>query len=360
MKYILFAGGIGTRMWPASRVKHPKQFNSVLNGKSSLELMFDHLIQIANPSDIFVSTNNEYVQMVKERLVDLPEENIFQEPAMRDLGPAVGYAIGVLNLKFPNEPVAILWCDDLIKNRESFHKVLKMAEDYSLQNTNKFIYIGVHPLFADQNKGWIKYGNVITHQNGISMYDFVNWHYRPPLELAQSYFHDGLHAVNTGYFVTTPNFVMNLYQQFAPQMFNQLNEIIASWNTDKHSELLNQIYPNLEKISFDDLIVSKTSSIDGVVLVADFGWYGFGDWESIKTALQESPQDVVTNGNVYPVNSKDCLVYSYTDQLVTPIGLEGMIVVVTQDAVMLCPQSEIPEVKKMLKNFKGTELEKYT
>ena len=360
MKYILFAGGIGTRMWPASRVKHPKQFNQVLDGKSSLELMFEHLVSRASVDDIYVSTNQDYVQMLRDHLPNLPENHIFSEPAMRDLGPAVGYTVGILNQISPNEPVTILWCDDLIKNRTTFHKVLQLAQEYSLQQPNQFIYIGVKPLFADQNKGWIKYGKAIKHQNGISMYEFVDWHYRPPLEITQSYFKDGEHAINTGYFVTTPAFVMSLYQKFAPEMNDQLQKIINSWGNPDHQTILSEIYPQLEKISFDDLIVSKTSAQDGVVLVADFGWFGFGDWESIKSALQESSSDVVTNGNVYPVDSKNCLVYSYTDQLVTAIGLEGMVVVVTPDAVMVCPQSEIPQVKKMLKGFAGTEFEKYT
>ena len=310
MKYILFAGGIGTRMWPASRVKHPKQFNEVVDGKSSLELMFDHLASRTSADDIYVSTNHAYVEMVEKLLPTLPKDHLFSEPAMRDLGPAVGYVIGILNKVSPNEPVAILWADDLIKKRASFHKILNMAENYSRLHPNQFIYIGAKPLFVDQNKGWIKYGNAITHQNGISMYEFVDWHYRPPLEIAQSYFQDGVHAINTGFFVTTPSFVMSLYEKFAPDMNSQIQRLIETWQTAEHEQVINEVYPNLEKISFDDLIVAKTSPQDGVVMVADFGWYGFGDWEAIKTALQDTPTDVVTHGNVYSVDSKDCLVYS--------------------------------------------------
>lgn len=360
MKAVIFAGGIGTRMWPLSRVKTPKQFNPVINDQSTLQLMVDNVTKKWTIDDVYVSTNMDYVEMVKERLPNLADDHIFQEPAMRDLGPAVGYAMAVLHEFDPNEPVAILWSDDLVKKQDVFGKVLTLAEDYLRENPHQIVYIGQKPLFADQNKGWIHRGKAIKHYNGISMYQFKDWYYRPPQELAEEYFRSGEHAVNTGYFVTTPGFVMDLYKKFAPDMHTQLLELASSRSKNDHHDQMKRVYPSLEKISFDDLIVSKTSPEDAVVMIADLGWYGFGDWEAIKEALQEQPDDVVTQGTVYHRNSKDCLIYNYTNQLVTTIGIDHMLVIVTQDAIMVCPKKDVPEIKKMLKDFEGKDLEKFT
>lgn len=360
MKAVIFPGGIGTRMWPLSRIKTPKQFNPVLKNKSTFELMVDHIVSKWSIEDVFVGTNVDYVGMVKERVPSLLDDHIFKEPAMRDLGPAVGYAMFVLNKLAPDEPVAILWADDLVKKSDVFVKLLGLAEDYLKENPRQLVYIGQKPLFPDQNKGWIHRGKAIKHYNGISMYEFKDWYYRPPLELAEEYFRSGVHAVNTGYFMTTPGFIVSLYKKFAPEMYTQLETLVSTWGTSEHDEAMRKIYPLLDKISFDDLIISKTSPEDAVVMVTDLGWYGFGDWESIKEALQEQPQDVVTKGLVKHRNSTDSLIYNYTGQLVTGIGLDHMLVIVTEDAILICPKKQVPEIKKMLKEFEGTELEKYT
>lgn len=360
MKVVLFAGGIGTRMWPVSRVATPKQFNPVLKNKSTVELMAENFKGLVDDEKMYVATNAEYAEIVDTKLDCVDSNRIFRETAMRDLGPSVGHAMSILAMDDPDEPVAIIWSDDLIKDKKSFQGVLKLAAEYLLEHPNQLVYIGHKPQFADQNKGWIHFGKAIKHYNGTSMYEFKDWNYRPPLRLAEEYFRDGEHAVNTGYFVTTPGFVMELYKEFAPGMYKQLQEMTGTWGTDAYQKTMEELYPKLDKISFDDLIVEKTSPDDAVVMVTDFGWYGFGDWQSIKEALQTSPNDNVIKGNVHAVDSKNCLIYNYTDQLVTPIGLEGMNVVVTPDAIMICPHEAIPEVKKMLKSFTGTELEKYT
>ena len=360
MRVVIFAGGIGTRMWPLSRVNTPKQFNPVLDNKSTLELMYQNLAGLVPDDKIFVSTNKQYVDLVSQKLPQLPPSNIFQEPQMRDLGPAVGYAIAVMNQIDPDEPVAILWSDDLIKKADLFRKLLDFAAGYLKQHANQLVYVGQQPLYADQNKGWIKRGQALKHYQGISMYQFLEWHYRPPLALAQQYFKSGNYAVNTGYFVSTPRFIMHLYQQFAPEMYQQISKLAASWGQKQHHKHLSRIYPKMEKISFDDLIVSKTAPEDAVVLMADLGWYGFGDWQSIKQALQISPNQNVTHGHVHTHNAADNLIYNYTDQLVTVVGCDELVVVNTPDALLVCHQDAIPDIKAMLKTFKQTELEKYT
>jgi mannose-1-phosphate guanylyltransferase len=360
MKAVIFAGGVGTRMWPVSRTKTPKQFEPLVGDKSTIELFYDQIKGFFKRENIYISTNAKYVSLLKARLPKFPIENLLLEPARRDLGPAVGYTAMILNQIAPREPWAVLWSDDIFKKPRAFIKVLETCENIVSNNPDQVVYIGQKPLFPDQNKGWIHRGIPIKHHDGISVYKFLGWHYRPPLETVKKYFRSGRWAVNTGDFVTTPQFVAKLYHQYAPEMFEGLQRIAQTWGKSNHQRVLKNIYPKLEKISVDDLISARVNSRQAVVLVANMGWYGFGDWQAIKEALQESKKDNIIRGLSFDRNSKDSLIYNYTNQLVTTIDLEGMLVVATKDAILVCPQESVPEIKKMLKDFEGTKLEKYT
>ena len=143
-------------------------------------------------------------------------------------------------------------------------------------------------------------------------------------------------------------------------MYSKLVELQVSYGTPTHQKKLEKIYPAFKKISFDDAILAKLSPQKAVVLSADLGWSDIGTWEALKEALQTSPNQNLTRGRVVCFNSKNSLVYGFTDQLVTAIDVKGMVVVVTSDAVLVCPQESIPEIKKMLASFVKTKLERYT
>lgn len=347
-------------MWPVSRSKTPKQFEPLIDGKSTIELFYAQMKAYFGLENIFIATNKEYLNLLRKKLPLVPNKNILLEPARRDLGPAVGYAAALINQMSPDEPLAILWSDDLFKKIDSFYKAFDIAREYLESDPYKYLYIAQNPLFPDQNKGWIHFGKVVKHINGTTLNKFIDWHYRPPLELTKRFFRDGKHAVNTGDFVTTPKHVMNLYQKYAPKMYTELQRIAGAWGGKNFDRLLNEIYPQLEKISHDDLIAVQTGPEDALVVLGDFGWYGFGDWEAIKEALQNSPQDVVSQGKIVDRNSKNSLIYNYTDKLLTTINLEDMLVVNTKDALLVCPKTAVPEIKKMLKDFEGTVFAKYT
>ena len=360
MKAIIFAGGIGTRMWPLSRQATPKQFEKIIEGKSTLQMTVERLLPEFSYEDIFISTGKRYVEVVKQQLPELPEENIIGEPEMRDVAPAVGYVMAVLNKKFPNTPTAILWSDHLVKNVDQFKLALTTGAEYLKEHKNKIVFLGQKPRFASQNLGWIHFGKKIAEINGLKLQAFKDWHYRPELDTAKEYLESGKHAWNPGYFIVTPSFVMKQFKLHAEEMFTQLSELADSFGTKKHIKILDKIYPQFEKISFDNLIVEKIKPSEAVVISVDLGWSDVGAWEALKEALQSSPDQNITHGNVRTRNTNDSLVYAYTDQLVTTIDLDGMVVVVTDDVILVTKKDSIPEVKKMVNELKESGLEHYT
>lgn len=359
MRIVIFAGGVGTRMWPLSRKSTPKQFEKIVGDKSTLQLAVERVRPEVDYSNIYISTGAQYVETVRAQLPELPKENVIGEPEMRDVGPAVGYLMSILAKKDPWGPVAILWSDHLVEHIDRFKDAISAGAQYVTENKENFVFIGQKARFANQNLGWIEHGEKITEINGIQLRKFVSWHYRPDLETAEKYYASPNYSWNPGYFVLAPQFVLDQYKKHAPDMYAGLVKLQDSYETPNHLKVLGEVYPNLEKISFDDAVVTKTEPEKAVVLTVDLGWSDIGTWEALKEALQKTPAENLIKGNVATYETTNTVVYNFTNQLVSTIGLEGMVVVATADVIMVAPQSKIPQIKKLIETFIGTPNEKY-
>lgn len=360
MKIIIFAGGVGTRLWPLSRKRTPKQFEKIIDNKSTLQLTVERLMPTFNPKEIFISTGERYVEMVKKQLPEIPSENIIGEPEMRDVGPAVGLVTAILVKKYSDEPMAILWSDHLIKKIDLFLKVLKVSEKIVKEDKEKIIFIGQKPRFASCNLGWIESGKKVKEIEELSVFEFKSLRYRPSPVVAEKYFRGEKYSWNPGYFVTTPRFLWKQYKRFVPNIYNGLLEIQKAVGTKNFNKFLKKIYPSFDKISFDNAILEQLEAKSGLVISADLGWSDIGAWEALKEALQNFDEDNVTHGKVYTKDTKDCLVYNYTNQIIFTIDLAGMLVINTPDVTLVCPKTSVPKIKKLVESLNGTNYENLT
>lgn len=360
MKVVIFAGGVGTRLWPLSRKNTPKQFEKIIGEKSTLQLAVDRVLPIVEPHDIYISSGKRYEDVIVEQLPMIPRENIILEPEMRDVGAAVGLVTALLHKISPEEPFIILWSDHMVKNEDLFRDGLKTVENVLKNNGNKIVFIGQDSRFGSQNLGWIEHGNQVDRIGDFEVFEFKSFHYRPTLERADEFHKSTFHSWNPGYFGTTPQFLYEQYQKFAPEMTSQLDKIVEAWRSEEFSQKLDEIYPTLEKISFDNLILEKIDPSDGFVIRADLGWSDIGAWEALKEALSSRDDENVTRGNVMLEESKDNLVFNYTDQMIVGIDLDKFLVINTNDVLLVCPKDSVPKVKKFVENMAGTENESLT
>ncbi|MBI4064968.1 hypothetical protein HY409_01170 [Candidatus Gottesmanbacteria bacterium] len=355
MKVIIFAGGVGTRLWPLSRKRSPKQFEKIIGNKSTLQLAALRLQPDFSWSSIYVSTGQVYVPLIHEQLPDLPPDHVIGEPEIRDVGPAVGLVTAILANESPDEPMAILWSDHLVKKEALFRKILLTAGGIVSENPDKIVFVAQKPRFASVNLGWIGYGKEILGRSGISFYALTDYQYRPDRETAEQFVASGHHAWNLGYFITTPRFLMTQYKQFVPNLYQGLLRIADTWHTGAYEDTLRRIYPTLEKIHFDNAILEKLAGSDALIVSENIGWSDIGAWEALKEALEEAKEKNVTQGRVLTQETRDSLVYSYTNQLVVTIDIEDMLVVNTDDVVLVCKKSSVPKIKKLVEGFAGTE-----
>lgn len=361
MKAVIFAGGVGTRLWPLSRKKSPKQFEKVVGEKSTLQLAAERLQPEFKPEDIYISTGTGYIDIVKEQLPFVPEENIIAEPAKRDVGPAVALMMGYLAQKFPHEPVVILWSDHLVKKIDLFKSIIVESSKLIENNNETIIFIGQQPRFASENLGWIKLGKVNKEQNKVKFRSFEGFNYRPDEETSKKYFSSEEYCWNLGYFVSTPSFVYSEFKQFAPEIYELTEKIVSEKNPKEFNEKLSSFYPEMPEISFDNAVLEKLDKKHAYVVVDDIGWSDVGAWEALKEALEQERQDNITKGRVLLENSEDNLVYNYDGKkLIVGVNLNDLLVVNTDDVVLVAQKSAVEKIKKLVEGFQGTENEHLT
>ena len=363
MKLVIFAGGSGRRLWPISRQKSPKQFEPILGSKSTLQLAVDRVLDAYGGENIFISTNLKYVEMVREQLPELPASNIIGEPARRDLAPAVGLAMMHLAhaSDSADEPIAILWGDNYMDQVDIFQEVLAAAEQLLLDKKANIVFVGETPRFANENLGWIGLGEQMGTVGERPFYAFNSLTYRPEKELCAQIFAEKSHVWNTGYFVTTVGYIQKQYQQRQPKMWDKLQQIGEKIGQDDYLHTLNKVYPQMETISFDDAILEFVPPEDAAVLHGEMGWSDPGTLYALKEAINPDLTANVTKGQVISEHVSDSLIYNYEgDKLVAVVGVDGMIVVNTEDALLVVHKDQIPLVKKMVNELEGTDLENYS
>jgi len=361
MKAVIFAGGVGTRLWPLSRKKSPKQFEKVIGNKSTLQLATERLLPEFSAKDIFIATGEQYVKLVQEQLPFIPEENIIAEPAKRDVGPAVGLIMGYLAQKFPHEPVVILWSDHLVKKIELFKNILNNVGAFVVTKRQCIVFIGQKPRFASKNLGWIEFGEKILKSGDTVLNSFKAFKYRPDTNTANKFFHNMHYCWNLGYFVSTPQYIYSLFETHAPEIHETAEKIIQTSSLIEFHKKLKKHYKEMPEISFDNAILEKIDTNHAYVVYEDIGWSDVGAWEALKEALEHHREDNITKGRVLLEHSQDSLVYNYDDtKMIVGVELDDLLVVNTDDVLLVARKSAVQQIKKIVEGFQGTENEKLT
>jgi len=349
MNVLIFAGGAGTRLWPLSRSASPKQFEVLKDDKSTLQMAVERVEKFGY-ENVYISTNDKYIDLVKEQVPEIPEDHIMGEPARRDLAAAVGLALMRLKQQGVTGTVAMLWADHFMDHPDAFVTALDQANVLIQADADRFVFLGEQARFANHNLGWIHLGNNIEQ----NLYSFKGWKYRPELLMCQEMYESGQWMWNPGYFVYDIDFVLELYKKHQPDMYIALQDMVMG-DKDIATE-----YEKLDAISFDNAIVEKVDTSQAVVLKVDLGWSDPGTLYALKEAMVSEQNKNFEKGNVVDVESSDSFIFNEeSDKLVATVGLKGMVVVNTKDATLVCHKDDVPRIKELLAKIKEEGLEKY-
>ena len=323
-----------------------------------MQLAVERLIPDFDYSDIYISTNSLYIDIVKKQLPKIPEVNFLFEPVKKDVAPAIALAMGIISKISPNEPVAILWSDHLVKKVALFKKILKLAGSEIKKNPNKIVFIANKPRFPSTNLGYIHIGEQIKKEENINLYKFEGLKYKPNEETAKKFYKSKKYGWNLGYFVSSADFLYKYFQRLAPNIYNNTESILKNYGKPNYQNFLKQNYGKVESINFDNAILENLDKKDAYVIVEEIGWSDVGSWEALKEALQLKTEENVINGRVYLDNVQDSLIYNYDEgKVVVGVDLEEFIIINTQDAILITKKNSMGKVKKIVESFPGTEHE---
>lgn len=339
---LIMAGGKGERFWPRSRVSLPKQFLSLTDdGKTMIQLTVERIRPLVDLEDVYIATNKNYKELVKQQLPGLPEENILCEPIGRNTAPCIGLGAVHAAAKYEDAVMIVLPSDHLIKSNEIFAETFQEACSIAQKGEN-LVTVGITPNYPETGYGYIKYDKEKQDGAAYAVAQFVE---KPDLDTAKGYLKDGTYLWNSGMFTWRVSTILNCFQQYMPSTYEGLMKIQAAVGTAQEDAVLEAEFPNLESQSVDYGIMEKASNI--YILPGNFGWDDVGSWLAVGRIKKNDEKNNVVNGNVVTVNTENCVIEG-GDKLIATVGLRDMIVVDTPDATLISTKENAGEIKKVL------------
>lgn len=359
LKIALFCGGAGTRMWPMSRKNLPKQFQPLIENKSTFEMMIKRLTPRFAYGNIFPVATRDSVAWIVKLAPEIPLENIIIEPELRDTAAAVGLAAAVLDKKFDNPNVLGLWSDHVVKNEDAFTAAIELADETS-RSSGKIVEIGVRPTFPSIALGYLKVGKMINRKNGMAIFEFDAQIEKPDYQTAKKFCESWEYLWHIGYSVWSANDMLSQFEKHFNDGFHALSEIQKAWGTTKQEATLKREYPKIPKTSIDFAVNSHLTAADQMVISADLGWRDVGTWNELKDEMSTNPDDTIVQGQVIDVDVKDSLIYSTKkDKIIAAIGVRGLVIVDTDDALLVSTKEKTGEVKKIIEKLKEENKDDY-
>lgn len=350
---LIMAGGKGERFWPRSRVNLPKQFLSLTDdGKTMIQLTVERISPIVALEDVYIATNKNYKSLVMEQLPGIPEENILCEPVGRNTAPCIGLGAVHVASKYEDAVMIVLPSDHLIKSNEIFIDTFKEACEVATKGEN-LVTVGITPNYPETGYGYIKYDSANKDGAAYAVDKFVE---KPDLETAKSYLADGSYLWNSGMFTWRVSTILDCFKKFMPSTYDGLMKIKAAIKTPQQEAVLEAEFPNLESESVDYGIMEKAQNI--FILPGNFGWDDVGSWLAVGRIKKNDENNNVVNGNVVTVNTKDCVIEG-SKKLIATVGLRDIIVVDTDDAMLISTKENAGEIKKVLAELRESGKTQY-
>lgn len=349
---VIMAGGGGTRFWPLSRKKRPKQLLNISGSDIMLNETIKRLDAVVDREHVYIVTNEDQEPLMKELIVGgIPFRNILVEPAARNTAPCVAYAASVLEKEYGDGVMCVLPSDSHIGQPEIYREVMEKAVQVA-EESDCIVTIGIKPTFAATGYGYINRGNEV--ETGVWKVDrFVE---KPDVDTARQYVESGMFLWNSGTFVFKISTILKAFEEFLPDMAADVRRLVACRGTADEEKVLKEIYPTLQSISIDYGIMEKAENV--LVMEGDYGWSDVGSFDALDAVHTPDENNNISIGDNLLIDSKGCVVHGQ-DKLITLIGVEDLIVVEAADAMLICRKDAAQDAKKAVEALKEQGREEY-
>lgn len=334
------AGGVGSRFWPLSTPRLPKQFIDILGcGRTLIQLTVDRFLGVCPESDFWVVTNQDYVPIVRQQLPGIPQSHILAEPAARNTAPCIAWACWSIGKECPDSNIVVTPSDAVVLNPQEFRRVISASLEFTASN-NRIVTIGITPNRPETGYGYVQYAAQPAQENK-EILPVAQFREKPDLATAQQYLLAGNFLWNAGIFVWNAHTITDCIRQYKPAIAELMDQIVQD------PSKVQALFPTAEKISID-YAVMEPAAAQGLVYThpADFGWSDLGNWTSLHEKLQA---DQSRNTAVGPVTFVDCANTTVHCEDATKVilqGLDGYIVSLKNGQLLVCQRSQEQHIKE--------------
>ncbi len=343
---VIMAGGSGTRFWPLSRKRKPKQLLDLFGPGTLLEQTVDRIRAIIPPERTYIFTHALLLKEVARLLPDVPREQIVAEPASRNTAPTVGLAAHEIAARDPEGMMVVLPADHVITKPAKFRRVLKAGLKFASVE-GRSVLVGLKPHRPETGYGYVRLGAASGELDGEEIFAVREFKEKPPFSAARRYVLSGNYLWNGGMFIWRASTVLQLFQSFQPEMARTLASIQDQGGI-RSSSTLKRLFPTLEKISIDYALMEKIKDIHAVP--ADIGWSDVGSWAVAYELNAKDGDDNVVPRNSFSLRSKGNLVVS-PNKFVVTVGVENLIIVETEDALLVAARDCAQDVGKAVQEL---------
>ena len=337
---VIMAGGIGSRLWPVSTPEMPKQFIDLLGvGKSLLQLTVERFRPVADIAGMWVVTSENYVDIVRKQLPEMPADHILAEPVPRNTAPCIAYACWRIMREDPEANIVVTPSDAIVLKTELFSEIISKALEFTASSSS-IVTVGIHPDRPETGYGYICSSSK-EERNIVKVNEFRE---KPDRETAERYLAAGNYFWNAGIFVWSVSTIVDQMRRHAPQIAGMMDKIAWTFGTEEEKAALAEFFPQCDKISIDYAVMEKSDSI--YVISADLGWSDLGSWTSAGSHIAEGPDgNRVVGNDVRLIDSEGCIVHVEECRKVVVKGLKDYVVACRGGNLLVCPAADEQKIK---------------
>jgi mannose-1-phosphate guanylyltransferase len=352
---VIMAGGKGARFWPRSREKMPKHLLDILGERTIIRETVDRIRPLVPPERILIVTGRSHAAELARRLPEIPAENILIEPVGRNTAPCIGLAALHIQKRVPDAVMMVLPSDHRIGDNDAFRRVLAAAGKVASEG-NPLVTIGIRPTGPETGYGYIEQGDLLPNCGDAGTCGVSSIREKPPREQAQEFLRQGRFLWNSGMFVWKASTILKAIKRFLPELHEGLMQIREALETEREEEIVGKVYSTQKAVSIDYGVMEKAENV--LVVPGDFGWSDLGSWDALWEISGKDENGNAVRGSFIGIDAGDSLVHS-PGKLVALVGVRDLLVVETDDALLICRRGRSQDVRKVVEILGKKGLKEY-